>query len=94
VGAKNQAGHSQQSKQDLYEVTVSPGGMATAFVDDIRPMRFMVLKLGPLMSALGGFHPVAVGAKRYVDALTSDEAFRAKFPSGSVLGSPLCTLSK
>lgn len=70
-------------------VTVSPGGMATAFLDDVAPMRYMARNLEPLLSALGGFHPTSVGAKRYVDAITSDDAFRAQFPSGSVIGSPL-----
>ena len=78
-----------RERPELYMITVSPGGMATAFLDDLGPMRCMARNLEPLMSAIGGFHPISVGAKRYLDAITSDDAFRAKFPSGSVLGSPL-----
>ena len=52
-------------RPDLYMVTVSPGGMATAFLDDVGSMRFMARNLEPPMGALGGFHPIqwAPGAK-------------------------------
>lgn len=74
---------------ELYIVTVSPGGIQTDYADGLaQPVRFLLQHLGGVMLALGGFHDVSVGAKRYVDALIPDEAFRAKFPSGSVLASP------
>ena len=74
---------------ELYIVTVSPGGMQSEFANGLaQPVRFLLQHLGGVMESLGAMHPTSVGAKRYLDAIVPTDAFRAKFKSGSVLGSP------
>ena len=44
------------------------------------------------MRCLGAFHDVSIAVKRYIDGLQADDAFRAKFPSGTLLMPPFgCT---
>jgi NAD(P)-dependent dehydrogenase (short-subunit alcohol dehydrogenase family) len=72
---------------DIRFVTMSPGGSAGSTMSDTPPvMRFVATKLiQPMMKALGRFHDLETGAKRYVDGL-NNESFRSgafyasKFP--------------
>ncbi len=64
---------------DVRFVTMSPGGTSgTNIMEDLPPvMAFMFKAFGTtLMPLMGMMHPVDVGAKRYVDALT-DSSFES-----------------
>ena len=80
----------------IYFASVSPGGCATD-VYQSAPQPFPLLMAFPTVvatfTALGAVHPVAMAAKRYVDAVT-DAAFPTKFPSGAVVGGPYIRFSK
>lgn len=73
---------------EIYFATVSPGGVNTNVYDQFPcPLPFCMSNCSRIFACLGAIHPVEVGAKRYVDAVSVRD-FPERFPSGSVVGSP------
>jgi len=63
-------------------LTISPGGTAgTAVMNDLPPFMKSMFKYVamPMMSTLGVFHALEVGAKRFVDALNDTQYKSGKF---------------
>ena len=74
----------------IYFASVSPGGVATdVYADAPQPLPFLMSQsiVVKMFLMLRGCHPVEAAAERYVTAVT-DETFKERFPSGSVLGGP------
>ena len=80
-------------------ITVSPGGTSgTNGMDDLPFLKKIMFKYigGTIMPLFGMMHGLDVGAKRYVDAVMSDEfksghfyASKGKFPTGDVVDQAL-----